>query len=256
MSLAIARAVLPSRRPLAVALVLGSFPLEWELAHGNLTLVTLALALVALRPREHRWSSAAPLAAAIGLKLFGIPIALYLALAGRPRIAVIAGALLGAACASTVPFLWRDWADWVALVTRLASGPSTQPQLLPAPLSVLPGRAVALAAALGALAGAAWLARTGRLAWPAAAAIALAAAPFVSAFVFFPYLLFALPLVVLLVLGDGPPWARASGAIAWLLFQVQGLDLSAPFPSGALGAAVALAAGLATARAPARTLRS
>ncbi|MDP9246356.1 MAG: hypothetical protein M3O64_06845, partial [Chloroflexota bacterium] len=89
----------------------------------------------------------------------------------------------------------------------------------------------------------AWLARGGRLPMAMAAAIALAVAPFVSAFVFFPYLLVALPLVVVLILGDGPLWLRIAGVAAWLLFQVQAVVWE-EFPSGALGVAIAVAATL------------
>jgi hypothetical protein len=247
-AIAIARDVAAPRRPLAVALVLGAFPLEWELAYGNVTLVTLGLALVAIRSRARSWRPAVALAIAIGLKLLAIPIAAFLAFTGRTPTVLRAAVVLTIACGLTLPFLARDWADWLALFAQLTSGPETRTNMLPAWLSVLPGRVVPLAIAAGALAGAAWFARTGRLAWAVAAAIALAVAPFISAFVFFPYLVLSLPLVVLLILGDVRAWTRAAGLATWLLFQVQGLDQNAAFPSGALGVAIAAAAGLSSGR--------
>jgi len=68
----IATAVAPARRPLAVAKCIGAFPLQWELANGNLTLVTLALALLNWRART-RWRGSAALALAMGLKLLAVP---------------------------------------------------------------------------------------------------------------------------------------------------------------------------------------
>jgi hypothetical protein len=249
--LAIARGVAPPRRALAVALVLGAYPLEWELAYGNLTLATAALVLVALGARASSWWAATALAFAVGLKLLAVPVAAFLALAGRPRLVARAAALLALVALLSLPFLLRDWIDFVALLARLATGPPIERNLIPAPLSVVPGRLVLLAAAVATLAVAAWRARHRRGDAELAAATAFAVAPFVSAFVVFPYLLFALPLVVLLVLGDRPWWARAAGVGAWLLFQLQGLDQTAAFPSGVLGVALAVAAGLAAA--PKRT---
>ncbi len=242
----IARAVAPTRRPLAAALVLGAFPLDWELAWGNLTLVTLALALGAYALRDRPPRSAVLLALATGLKLLVLPLLGAIAVGGRWRSFVLTTAVLVVLVAITWPFVGSSWTDWAALTLQLAAGPQTTDyNVVPGALRAGGGRLFVFAAVLVALASFGLLMRAGRLPSRLALAASLAAAPYVSPFVWYSYVLFSLPLVVLLALGNVPSWARVTATIAWLLIQLQAFDPATAFPSAMIGTAIAVGSAMA-----------
>ena len=234
LAIALAREFAPARRPLAVALFLGAFPLQWELANGNLTLVTLALVIVA------------SFGLAVGLKLLALPLVVLFLAARALRVVIAAAVLVAFVVLITLPFLLRDWLDWLVVLSRLVGGPPTSSNLLPTVFLQWPGRGLVLGFAIASLGvAAAALYRPARLYKEFPLAISLAAAPFVSAFVFYPYLLFALPLVVLLIFGDVPAWVRAAGAVSWMLLELEAI---APLRGiGVAAVAIALAVGLALA---------
>ena len=241
----IAGPVARERRPLAFAMFIGAFPLQWELANGNLTLVTLALALVAWRTPT-RWQAAAALALAMGLKLLAVPATVTLAVAGRRRLLALTGALLAAVVLVSWPFLGSAWLDWIRLTYELAAGPQTRtynvvPDLLRAGLgrALLVGATVVVLGVLGALV------RTRRLDPVLGFSAALSAAPYVSAFVFYPYVLLVLPVIVWIALGGVPVVARLAAIAAWVLIDVQAFDPNTVIPSALLGTAVAVGATIA-----------
>ena len=204
-------------------MVVGAFPLEWELANGNLTLVTLALALLAWRSRPG-WRAATPLAFAMGLKLLAAPVALTLMVAGRWRLLALTGALLAAVVLVTWPFLGGAWSDWIRLSFELAAGPPTLTyNIVPGPLRAGMGRALLLGGALVALVVIGAFVRARRLSPALGFSAALAAAPYVSAFVLYPYAVLALPVVVWISLGRVAVSARLAGLAAWLLIDLQAL---------------------------------
>ena len=246
LAIALAREFAPARRPLAVALFLGAFPLQWELANGNLTLVTLALVIVAYRIRARMWPAAATFGLAVGLKLLALPLVVLFLAARALRVVIAAAVLVAFVVLITLPFLLRDWLDWLVVLSRLVGGPPTSSNLLPTVFLQWPGRGLVLGFAIASLGvAAAALYRPARLYKEFPLAISLAAAPFVSAFVFYPYLLFALPLVVLLIFGDVPAWVRAAGAVSWMLLELEAI---APLRGiGVAAVAIALAVGLALA---------
>jgi Glycosyltransferase family 87 len=97
----LAQMVVPVRRPLAVGLTLAASPLQFELANGNLTLITLALCILAWQFRAGTWRPAVPLALAAGLKLLAVPLLLPVALvARRPIVLATIGVALGVVVAT------------------------------------------------------------------------------------------------------------------------------------------------------------
>ena len=256
-AIALARTVPPARRPLAAALVIGALPLQWELANGNITLVTLALALAAWAwlPRRR---TAVPLALAMGLKLLAAPVALAVAVAGAWRVLRWTAVVLAAVLVATWPFLAAAWLDWVRLGAQLAAGPQTRSyNVVPELLRAGPGRALLLAGAPAAIAALGWLVRRRRLTPAAGFGAALAAAPYCSAFVFYPYATLALPVLVRLALGVPSRAATVAGWTAWLLIEVQALDPDTRVPSALLGTLIAVGATIAVAtreRAPSARL--
>lgn len=250
----IAADVAPARRPLAFAMFIGAFPLHWELANGNLTLATLALALLTWRSSTG-WRAAVSLALAMGLKLLAVPVALPLAISGRRRLLAMAGIVLAAVVLLTWPFTGGAWLDWIRLTYELAAGPQTRSyNVVPDPLRTGVGRALLVGGTLVALALIGELVRTRRLAPALGFSAALAAAPYVSAFVFYPYAILALPVLVWLTLGGVPPLARLAAIAAWCLVDLQAFDPDTAAATALLGTAVAvgttIAIGLRTSRQP------
>ena len=232
------------RRPLAFAIFVGAFPLQWELANGNLTLVTLALALIAWRART-LWA-AGSLALAMGLKLLAAPVALTLVVAGRRRLLALTAALLAFAVLLTWPFLGGAWIDWVRLTIELAAGPQTRSyNIVPEPLRSGLGRALLVGATVGALAVIGLLVRARRLAPALGSSAALSAAPYVSAFVFYPYALLVLPVIAWVGLGGVPVAARIAALASWILIDLQAFDPDTVMPTALLGTAVAVATTIA-----------
>src|SRR5207302_1137001 len=151
LAIALAREFAPARRPLAVALFLGAFPLQWELANGNLTLVTLALVIVAYRIRARMWPAAATFGLAVGLKLLALPLVVLFLAARALRVVIAAAVLVAFVVLITLPFLLRDWLDWLVVLSRLVGGPPTSSNLLPTVFLQWPGRGLVLGFAIASL---------------------------------------------------------------------------------------------------------
>jgi hypothetical protein len=185
----------------------------------------------------------------MGLKLLAVPVALTLAAAARWRSLALTGGLLAAVVVVSWPFLGGAWLDWARLTYELAAGPQTrQYNVVPDLLRTGIGRALLVGVTLAALLVIGSLVRARRLALALGLSAALAAAPYVSAFVFYPYAVLVLPVVVWTGLGEVPPVARVSAFAAWILVELQAFDPDTVFPSALLGTAVAVAAAIAMGR--------
>lgn len=250
-------------QPWAAAAFAFFFPLGWEVRLGNLTLLSLALCLLAWKHRARPALSGAILAGAIGLKLLPLAIIVFYLAAGRGRTVLWSVAFAAAAVAVSWPWLGAAWVDFAALLLTLARGdPATGSNIVPAIFAEPPARLALPALAIVSALAAGRLARTVPALETYALYLALATAPLVSATVFYPYLVFALPLLV----GAGPylnRWAgrlllaaarrpvlrllEASGRpFAWLLMQAQllrepGRDFTLPL----LGLLLLVVIGLA-----------
>jgi alpha-1,2-mannosyltransferase len=242
-ALALARMVVPARRPLAVGLTVAFAPLHFELANGNLTLITLALCIVAWRSRAGTWRPAVPLALAAGLKLLAVPLLLPVAIAARRQIVLATASVALGVIVATWPLLGAAWTDWATLTLQLSLGPQTiHYNVVPEPLRAGAGRAILVALTVAVLAACGLLARARRVDPRLAFGAALAAGPYLSAFVLYPYVLFLLPVLIGLILTSTPPWARACGMLAWLLAAAQALDPATAYPSALVATMLAVSA--------------
>jgi alpha-1,2-mannosyltransferase len=220
-------------RPLAAGVLVLSIPLQTEVANGNLTLVTLALVLAVWRLRARAAAAGLLLAIALLIKLLPILLVPFLVMAGRWRVAAAAAFALVLVVALGWPWLGHAWLDYVRLFQVLAAAPrvtSETHDMVPAALAaglgryVLPALGLLIALYAGRLA-AAFPARAGL-----AFAVVLAAAPLVSSFVFYPYLVLSLPLVVLLCFVERKPAVRVLGLLGLVITDVP----SPPGPSDTL----------------------
>ncbi len=228
-------------RPWAAAAYAFFLPSVLEITLGNLNLVTLAAALLAWRWRERPLRAAAPLAAAVGVKLLAGTLLPFHLAAGRRRLVAYAFAAGVAALAVTAPLLATATRDYLALAPRYADitwvrdlvGREQPAALVP----VLWSRAfsyglMALALGVSILAGLrAARDRAHESDWHA---IALAVGPFLLpfGFVWTTFLVMSLPLFAAALARAlalaGAPRAAAVGGIAasWLALQaVQVRDL-------------------------------
>lgn len=203
LGLSLTRTLVFAQRPWAMALFLSFQPLLWDIRLGNTALLTAALCWLGWRSRERPVQGGLWLAAALGVKLLPVLLLPYLLAAGRLRLlGWTALALLGTA-ALTLPLVGiAAWADYARLLGGVATAaPAIGPNVLPAELGSGAGRAVVLGAALAlAVAGGILGRAPGRQ--TRSFALALAAAPLVSATVWYPYLTLALPALVLIGLSD------------------------------------------------------
>lgn len=202
------------------------FPLVWEVGLENLTLVTVVLCLGAWKLRRLPGLSGACFAIALGLKLLPLVLIAYLALARRWGILLWSLGATALVVVLTWPVVAAEWAAFLSLLTRIGGGPpgsgsNIVPVIFSAPAlrPVLPALAVAIAAICG-------LVSRGRGDREEHAfRVALAASPLLAATLWYPYLIFALPLLI--TTGPTPPrsilrlpFALARPA-AWLLMQAQ-----------------------------------
>lgn len=228
----------PARYWAAAAAVL-FFPLLWEVTLGNLTLVTLALCLLAWHLRSRTFPAGLALAAALGLKLLPVALLVHLLAAGRWRIVAWSGAGLALAFLLTLPFLSEEWQAYAGVLAAIASGPPGEgSNIVPAVFAEGPLRLVLPTVALLLAAAAGYAARRAPDLADHAFRLALAGVPLFASTLFYPYLVFALPL--LLTTAPPPPEARlrpffvAARPLAWLLMQTQlwrdaGRDFVVPF---------------------------
>lgn len=220
------RRLRPRVRYWACAGIVLFFPLVWEITLGNLTLVTLALSLVAWRVRTRSWSSGIALAGAAGLKLLAAPLLPFFAAAGLHRTVMRSIAVMAVASLATFPLLADEWAAYMVTLSVIASAPpgtgsNISPSIFatPALRALLPLVALWLALACGVAA---------RRRGPAAEhgfKVALAAAPLAATTLWYPYLVLALPLLVADAPAPARPWLRpvfgAARPVAWLVMQTQ-----------------------------------
>lgn len=230
---ALVRSLPAERRPFAAALLLLFAPLQLELGNGNLTLVTLALALAAWRWRSRALVSGGLLAAALLLKLMPALLLVFYARAGRWRAAAFAALLLALLPLATWPWLGAAWLDYARLALALASGPPTASDthdMLPSALTAGAARAFLPGLALALAFFAAEVVRRDASRAGLAFALSLAAAPLLAPFVFYTYLVLALPLAARLCFGVAGPPRRA---LALAAFAVAAIP-HPPSPSDAL----------------------
>lgn len=215
-----------STRYWAAAAIVLFFPLVWEVSLENLTLATLLLCLLAWRLRRSDRRAGLALAAALGLKLLPIALVAFLLAAGRRRMVGWALLALGAVTAASLPFLGEAWVDYLAVLGRLASAPpgvgsNIVPLVFatPALRPLLPALALLVALACG------LAVRREPSVDECAFRVALAVVPLFASTLWYPYLVFALPLLVSIPPSDAPPALSrsllASRALAWLVMQAQ-----------------------------------
>ena len=226
-------------RPWAAAAFVLFLPTILEISLGNINLITLALCLVAWSQRQRAAVGGALLAVAIGAKLLPLSLILfYLAAAARPRRRLDRRRPRGGAVAHDRRVLARD--AGIRRAVRRASGQ----QLRPRSSSRTHGRRSSPRSSVRSIG--AWVLPTATLATALVGGLAarrrphdethlhhlaLAFAPYLSLFglLWFPYLVFALPLLASSLhraLLFPHPQLRvvlvAALAVSWLLLQIVG----------------------------------
>lgn len=205
------------------------FPLIWEVTLENLTLISLALCVLAWRVRDRSAWSGGLLGVAIGLKLLPLLLIPFFLAARRWRVLAWSIVVLALIIAATWPIVGHEWAAYASLLTYIVNAPpgtgsNIVPILFASPALrlLLPTLAFAVAVMCGAVAAR----RDGRE--EAAFRVALAAVPLVASTLWYPYLVFALPLLVSsgarpstfplrVVLGAARP-------VSWVLMQWEALS--------------------------------
>lgn len=238
LGLVLTRSLPSTVRPWALACYALYLPLVAEITLGNLNLVTLALCLAAWRARDRAVAGGALLAAAVGLKLVPIALPVFFLAAGRARLLVWAAAL--GISATLLSFIWLadEWRTYAGLALGIAAAPATQAVAL-APSDV-PVRVVLLLAALALLTFAGRAARD-----PShehtAFSLALAAMLLAAPAIWYPYLVFALPLFAVLARAPAPMWIVA--LVAWAALQIPARGGEPPIAFA--GLVLLIAAGVA-----------
>lgn len=175
-------------------------PLVAEITLGNVNLLTLGLCSVAWSRRARQTQAGAALALALGLKGLPVLLPVFFVLTRHGRVVLSAIAFLALATAVTFPWLSHEWSAYLRLLTEVVRAPDTQAYtLLPALLSGTTGRVALVVAAIAVTCAAALAARTRPGHGERALAVALASVPLVAPGLWYPYLVFALPLLLSLV---------------------------------------------------------
>ena len=249
-------------QPWAAAAFVLFLPMILEISLGNINLITLALCLVAWSVRIRPAASGALLAIAIGAKLLPLSLVVFYLAAGRGRVAAWTVVVLLAGLVLTTVVFWREMPGYVALFVALRESDQTA-------RFIADTRPAEIAALLGSAVGA-WLLPTVTLATAALGGLtarrrphdethlhhlALAFAPYLSLFglLWFPYLVFALPLLASSLhraLLFPHPGLRvvlvAALALSWLLMQIVGEPTHAtPLAAHLLGLLILFAVALA-----------
>ena len=256
-------------RPWAAAAFVLFLPTILEISLGNINLITLALCLVAWSQRRRAAVGGALLAVAIGAKLLPLSLLLFYPAARYGRVAAWAIAVLAAGLLITTVVFWREMPGYVALFVALSDSDQTAELIADT-------RPPELAAFLGSAIGA-WVLPTATLATALVGGIAarlrpndethlhhlaLAFAPYLSLFglLWFPYLVFVLPLLASSfhrALLFPHPLMRgvlvAALAVSWLLLQIVGEAYdAAPFLAHLFGLLILLAVAVAVLAQPER----
>lgn len=258
-------------RPWAAAAFVLFLPTILEISLGNINLITVALCLVAWSMRGRSAASGALLAVAIGAKLLPLSLVLFYLAAGRARVVVWTLLVLVAGLLLTTIVFWREMPGYLALFVALRDSDQTAELIADT-------RPPEMAAFLGSAIGA-WLLPTATLATAVVGGLAarrrphdathlhhlaLAFAPYLSLFglLWFPYLVFALPLLASSLhraLLSPHRYLRvmlvAALAVSWLLMQIVGEPGDAlPLAAHLVGLLVLLVVALAVLAHPDRTL--
>jgi hypothetical protein len=249
-------------QPWAAAAFVLFLPTILEISLGNINLITLALCLVAWSLRSRSAASGALLAVAIGAKLLPLSLMLFYLAAGRGRVVGWTLAVLVAGLLLTTVVFWREMPGYVALFVALLDSDQTAQ-------FIADTRPAEIAAMLGSAVGA-WLLPTATLATAVLGGLAarrrprdethlhhlsLAFAPYLSLFglLWFPYLVFALPLLAsslhraLLFPHQGLRVVLVAAlALSWLLMQIVGESTDAiPLAAHLAGLLILFAVALA-----------
>jgi len=249
-------------RPWAAAAFVLFLPTILEISLGNINLITVALCLVAWSVRGRPAISGALLAVAIGAKLLPLLLAPFYLAAGRGRVVAWTGAVGAAGLLLTTILFWREMPGYVALFVALLgsnqtaewianTGPAEVAGFLGSPI----GRWLLPAVAVTTAVGGGLAARRSPNDETHLHHLALAFAPYLSLFglLWFPYLVFALPLLASSfhrALLFPHPLLRGMlvGALAlsWFLMQIVGEPGDAmPIAAHLLGLLILLAVALA-----------
>jgi alpha-1,2-mannosyltransferase len=207
----------PEVRPWAAAAYVLYLPLVAEITLGNVNLIALALCLLAWHWRARPSLGGPTLAVAVGLKLLPLAIPFFFLAAGARRTVAWAAGIGAALILLSWPSLGNEWRTYAGLAFEIAGAPPTQAvTLVPGGLGparlILP--AIALAAAV--IAGRAFQRREGAA---DAYTVALAAVPLGAPGIWYPYLVFALPLLARLVTRP-TIWRAAAAAVAWSAMMI------------------------------------
>jgi len=225
-------------RPWAAAAFVLFLPTILEISLGNINLITVALCLVAWSLRRRSATAGALLAVAIGAKLLPLSLVLFYLASGRVRLIAWTLAVLAAGLLLTTLVFWREMPGYIALFIALLDSNQTAE-------FIADTRPQEVAALLGSPIGG-WLLPTTTLTTAAVGGLAarrrphdethlhhlaLAFAPYLSLFglLWFPYLVFALPLLAsslhrALVFPQRQLRVVLVAALAfsWLLLQIVG----------------------------------
>jgi hypothetical protein len=249
-------------RPWAAAAFVLFLPTILEISLGNINLITVALCLVAWSLRGRPAISGALLAVAIGAKLLPLLLAPFYLAAGRGRVVAWTLAVGAAGLLLTTILFWREMPGYVALFVALLgsnqtaewianTGPAEVAGFLGSPI----GRWLLPAVAVTTAVGGGLAARRSPNDETHLHHLALAFAPYLSLFglLWFPYLVFALPLLASSfhrALLFPHPLVRgmlvAALALSWFLMQIVGEPGDAmPIAAHLLGLLILLAVALA-----------
>ncbi len=249
-------------RPWAAAAFVLFLPTILEISLGNINLINLALCLVAWSQRRRAAVGGALLAIAIGAKLLPLSLLLFYLAARRGPVVAWTLAVLAAGLLLTTVVFWREMPGYVALFVALLDSNQTAE-------FIADTRPPELAAFLGSAFGA-WVLPTATLATALVGGLAarrrphdethlhhlaLAFAPYLSLFglLWFPYLVFVLPLLASSLhraLLFPHPLMRVvlvvALAVSWLLLQIVGEPHDAmPLAAHLLGLLLLLSVALA-----------
>jgi len=212
-------------RPWVAAAFVSFPPLLWDLSLGNVTLAALCLALLAWHLRARPAAAGSLLAASLALKPLAAATLLVWTLTGRVRPVAWSILLALGVILITWPWLGQSWLDYARVLGAIATAaPGAVANIVPGALATGPARWLLPILAVCAATAGALAARRGSLPGDHAFRLALAVGPLLSTTVWYPYLLFALPLL----LAPGPtglPWPgwglRSVRVLAWVIMLAQ-----------------------------------
>lgn len=221
------RRLAPVPRLWAIAASVLFLPLIAEVTLGNVNLLSLGLCALAWERRRHAAQAGAALATAVGLKLLPALVPVFFLVAGSRRAVGWGAAFAVAVVLLTLPWLGGAWPEYLALLAEVAGAPATSAlTLLPAALQSTVGRAALAGVAVILTLASAVAARADARRADRAFAISLAAAPLAAPGLWYPYLVFALPLLLRAAADAVSPQSRAdlaravTAGVSWSAMQI------------------------------------